>query len=146
MKVKSFGVLVLFTSFTITGPAFGHEDKANKQTDEEITKLLVGKWTVDEGDGVKEPKIKGTMNYKKDGTVDAEATIDAGKQTFKISLSGTWKVKEGVLISTVTKTNAPELIKEGHVSKDTVVSIDDKEFKYKEEKSEKLKVEKRMKE
>ncbi|HEV3437325.1 MAG TPA: hypothetical protein VG122_08200, partial [Gemmata sp.] len=63
---------------------------------------------------------------------DAEATIEAGQNTLKITVSGTWKVKDGVIIATVTKTSAPELIKEGLVSKDTVISIDDKVFKYKD--------------
>jgi hypothetical protein len=142
---RAVGVFILFTASTLIGSVSAREDPPKKQTDEEISKLLVGKWIVDEGDGKTEPKIKGSMNYKKDGTVDAEATIEAGQTTLKITLSGTWKVKDGVLIATVTKTSAPDVIKEGLVSKDTVISIDDKVLKYKEM-SGKEKSQKRMKE
>jgi hypothetical protein len=117
-----------FTSLVSAG------EEPKKLTDEEITKRIVGKWAVDEGDGKAEPKIKGTMTYKKDGKVDAEATIEVGKNSVKVSLSGTWKVSDGVITSTVTKTNVPDLIKEGFVSKDKVISINDKEYKYKDEK------------
>jgi hypothetical protein len=126
-------ILVLLAAGAVTGWANGHDDPPKKLTDAEISKLLVGKWSIEEG-GDKGPKIKGTENYKKDGIVEAEATVDDGKNApLKISLSGTWKVMDGVIVTKVTKSNVPDLIPEGHVSKDTVISIDDKEIKYKSE-------------
>jgi hypothetical protein len=68
-----------------------------------------------------------------DGTLDAEAVIGEGDKSFKVVLSGTWKVSEGVIIGTVTKTNVPDLIVEGFVTKDQVVSLDDKLLTYKTE-------------
>jgi hypothetical protein len=50
-----------------------------------------------------------------------------------VAISGTWKVADGVVTETVTKSNVPDLIKEGLVSKDKVISVDDKEYKYKDE-------------
>jgi hypothetical protein len=132
MRCVIVGVLLLFGSGALAGWAAGREDPPKKLTDAEISKLLVGKWAVEEG-AEKGPKIKGANHYKKDGTIEAEATIEAGGETLKVTLSGTWKVMDGLIIATVTKTSAPELIKEGHVSKDQVISIDDKMLRYKTE-------------
>jgi hypothetical protein len=138
------GIFILLASGTLTGLASGRVDPPKKQTDAEISKFLVGKWVVDEG-GDKGPKIKGTEHYKKDGTIEAEATIDDGNTPLKITVSGTWKVMDGAVIATVTKSSAPDLIKVGLVSKDQVISIDDKEYKYKSEGGQE-KTQKRLKE
>lgn len=114
-----------------SGLASAREDK-KKQTDEEITKLLVGTWIIDETEGG--AKIKGTMIYKKDGTGDADVTIEAGNMTIKLTVSATWKVKDGVITEKVTKSNNPDIIKEGLESKDTIISVDSKEYKFKDEK------------
>jgi hypothetical protein len=142
MRIRLMGAV--FVAMMLVGLVSAREDPPKKQTDEEIGKLLVGKWIIDEGDGQKEPKIKGSLTYKKDGTVDLEASLDIGKDSFKIALSGTWKVKEGVIVATVTKTNNPDLVKEGVVSKDKVISVTDKELKYTDEMG-KEKLHKRMK-
>jgi hypothetical protein len=144
MRKSACGVFILLAAGLMCGLVNAREDQPKKPSDEEITKLLVGKWIIDEGDGKTEPKAKGTVNYKKDGTVELEATVDIGKE-LKISLSGTWKVSEGVIIATVKKTNVPDIIKEGLVSKDKVISIDDKVLKYKDE-MDKEKTHKRAKE
>jgi hypothetical protein len=145
MRVRVVGITFLFVAMAFTGWVSARAEPPKKPTDSEITKLIVGKWAVDEG-GDNEPKIKGTMHYKKDGTVEANATIEIGKNPpLKVTVSGTWKAMDGVIVATVTKTNVPDLIKEGFVSKDTVISIDDKEFKYKSEQG-KERTEKRIKE
>jgi len=144
MHIRSLGMVYIFAAMTLAGWASAREDQPKKQTDEDINKLLVGKWIIDEGDGEKEPKIKGSVTYKKDNKVELEATLDFGKDSLKIFLEGTWKVKDGVIIATVTKTSHPELIKEGHVSKDKLISVTDKELKYKDEMG-KEKLHKRMK-
>jgi hypothetical protein len=133
MHNRSLGVVFIFAAMTLAGWVSAREEPPKKQTDEEIGKLLVGKWIIDEGDGQKEPKIKGSIVYKKDNTVNLEATLDFGKETLKIILEGTWKVKDGVIIATVTKTSHPEHIKEGHVSRDILISVTEKELKYKDE-------------
>lgn len=144
MRIRLSGVVVFFVAMTVTGWVSAREDPPKKQTDEEITKLLIGKWVIDEGDGKKEPKVKGVVHYKKDGTVEAEGTVEFGDNSLKISITGTWKVSEGVVTETVTKTNVPDVIKEGLVSKDKVISIDDKTYKYKDDAG-KEKTHKRMK-
>lgn len=132
MRGGVVGVLLLLSSGVLAGRATGGEDPPKKLTDAEIRKLLVGKWAVEEGAG-KGPKLKGMTHYKADGTFEGEATLEGGGKSLKITVSGTWKVMDGMIVDTVTKTSAPELIKKGHVSKDRVLSIDDKVLRYKTE-------------
>ena len=128
----------------ITNAAVGFDDPPKKLTDAEISKLLVGKWTVEDSND-KGLKIKLTVKYAKDGTFETEATLTAGEKSLNLMLSGTWKVTDGMIIATVTKTGAPDLFKEGHVSKDQVLAIDEKTIKYKTEKGKEV-VYKRAKE
>lgn len=108
--------------------SIGAKDEPKKPSDADIAKLLVGKWTTEEGkEG--EPKVKSTFIYDKDGTFAVEATIETGGKTEKIVVSGTWKVADGVILDTVEKTNT-ENLKVGRVTRDTVISIDDKTLKY----------------
>ena len=126
-----FGVLLLAVSGAMaTEP--GQGDSSTKMTDDKISQLLVGKWTVNDKND-KGRKVEGTLCYKIDGTFEAGATISEGDKSLKFTLSGTWKVSEGVLIDTVTKTSVPSWIEEGHVSKDRVISINENEFKYQRE-------------
>jgi hypothetical protein len=125
-----FGILLFVSATTLSTNANVRED-AKKQTDAEITKLLVGKWAVEVDEmGV---KVKGTQEYTKDGKFAAEATIEAGKNTIKLTVSGTWVVKDGMVIETVKKSNQPMIVPEGKESKDKVISIDDKVYKFKDE-------------
>lgn len=104
-------------------------DEPKTLTDAEIKRLLVGKWFEEiDDEGV---KAKATSHYKKDGTFATDGTFDDGKKSLRIGASGTWKVSDGAIIRTVTKTSVPELINVGHVGKDQVLSIDDKVLKCK---------------
>ena len=95
-------------------------------SDLNIAKSLVGAWAGEEGGG---GKVKAVTQYKSDGTFEDTA---GGKA----SASGTWKVEEGTLFETVEKGGQSRSAKRGQVRKATVVSIDDKELKYKTEKGE----------
>jgi len=133
MNRRLFGVLALMaiTTVIVSDFASAREDK-KKQTDEEISKLLVGTWIIDETEGT--AKIKGKMIYKKDGTEEADVTIEVGGMTIKLTVSATWKVKDGVLIEKITKSSNQDIVKEGTESKDTIISVDKKEYKFKDEK------------
>ena len=141
MLNRSFGVLFLFAASSITCWVSAGENK--KLSDDEIKKLLVGKWAIEENE--KGITIKGTNIYNKDGTLEAEATIDFGKNPpLKLTISGTWNVKNGYVIETVKKSSHPMFVKEGMVTKDQVISIDDTAYKFKTEKDEE-KTQKRVK-
>jgi hypothetical protein len=121
--------IAIAATWSLAVPAAGADDK--KPTDEEITQKLVGKWEVEDTVENTKIKIKGTTTYKKDGTLEAAANFDLGDQKIDIKVSGTWKVKDGIVTETVTKSSRPEIVKEGTSTRDTVISIDDKAYKFK---------------
>jgi hypothetical protein len=132
MRTSIVGVITLLTIGAMADWASSRDDPPKKQTDEEITKLLIGKWTSELSEnGV---TIKSTTVYKKDGKMEFTATLTVQDKTIPISLEATWKVSKGMLLATVTKTNVPEMMKEGHMEKDQVLSVDEKAFRYKSEK------------
>ncbi|MBA4190731.1 MAG: hypothetical protein C0467_22325 [Planctomycetaceae bacterium] len=126
------GAIFLTASLLFVELCHGADDAPKKLDDAEITKHLVGKWAVDEvGDhGL---KVRGTAHFKKDGTFEAEATIGDGEKPVKLSLSGTWKVSDGVIVSTVTKSSSPAIVAQGRVTKNHVISIGERTIKHKSE-------------
>lgn len=129
MRRALVGLLILLGSNEFPGRAAGDGDSLRKPTDAEIRRLLVGKWAYEKGvEGG--PKLQATNHYKKDGIFESEGTFTADGKTLNIILSGTWEVKDGIIISTLKKTSHPTMIKEGYVSKDQVISIDDKTLRY----------------
>jgi len=46
---------------------------------------------------------------------------------------GTWQVKNGVLITTVTESSAPKLLAVGHVGGDKIIRVDDQVWVYQKE-------------
>jgi hypothetical protein len=96
-------------------------DDPPKQSDAEIRKLLIGRWS-EEMTLPNGAKGKATTTYKDDGTFAGEATFELQGQTRRIALSGTWKVEGGTLIETIDKCEPPVAPK-GTVSKDAVLSI-----------------------
>lgn len=115
----------LFVGSVLAAPA------RTELTDEEITKKLVGKWDETlEQEGV---KGKVTLEYKKDGVLEAEGTLEIGGKEVKIKVTCKWKVEKGELIETIEKAEPEGLIPAGTVTKDKVLSIDDKTCTYKDE-------------
>lgn len=107
------------------GGCSGVGEGASKElTDSEISKMLIGEWAA-EGDN-----MSGVNHYQKDGTLKATGTISVNGSSIDISLLGSWKVSNGTIIATVTETNVPQIIREGHTSKDKVIAIDDKRLVY----------------
>ncbi len=95
-----------------------------KMPDAQITELLVGKWAIDF------QLMKGSHHYTKDGSFYVDASIKDLDKWLQLSMAGTWKVSDGVLIETITKTNMPELLKVGHVSRARVVFIDQSTLRF----------------
>ena len=94
-------------------------------------KYVVGKWAQE----IKTEQgltIKGTTSYKQDGTFAGDATLSLGGQNIRIAIEGTWKVADGVIAETIEKSNF-QGVPQGHVSKDTVLSISQKTLERKDE-------------
>jgi hypothetical protein len=123
-------VCCLFAGVTLAGTA----DVADK----DITEKIVGKWSEEiNEDGV---KGKATMEYKKDGTMTGEGTLEVNGQNIKVTIECKWKAENGNLVVTFEKVTPDGLIPQGHVSKDKILSIDDKSCTYKDEKGKERKM------
>ncbi len=101
--------------FGIASLTLGDEPK--KLSDEEITKLMVGKW--EHRDKLGGLTIHTVENFRKDGTLDREDTLNGSQ---KMNIKATWEVKDGVL-TTVVVEGWPG---KGTTVKGKVASIDDK--------------------
>ena len=141
MKSQFWIVNAMVFAIFVIGQSTVQSDEKSELTDARIKERLIGKWYGEEGGG----KVKGTTEYKNDGTFEGEASLEVGDQKLKIEVSGKWKVSEGHIVATVESSNPPGAIPPGRTTKDQVLSIDEKELKYKTEKG-KVSVRKRVKE
>jgi hypothetical protein len=97
--------------------------------DAEVTKLLVGTWECHDEDI---PGFKGGgFTLRADGTYSSYAVMKVLDKEDRVYTEGTWKVEDGVLIQTTTKTNNPEIEKVGNVANDKLLGATEKEFKIK---------------
>jgi hypothetical protein len=93
-------------------------------TDKEINEKIVGKWSEEyEENGI---KVKLKLDYKKDGGYEAEGTVVTPDMTINIKVSGKWKAENGELVETYEKIEPEGLMPAGTVTKDKVLSLDDK--------------------
>jgi hypothetical protein len=109
--------LVVASVFGLAGLGLDDKPEPKKLSDEEITKLMVGKWEDSARFG--NITIHTVENFKKDGTLDREDTTNGNMKT---TTKATWEVKDGVLITVVVEGFPGK----GTTVKGKVVSIDDK--------------------
>ena len=97
---------------------------------------LIGKWKhVSKSEGM---TISGRTELKKDGTMTANGKITIDGKSTKVALEGTWKLNGDILEETVTKSNQPDLVPVGTVTKDKVLKVTDTEFTYEDEEGEEI--------
>ena len=101
--------------------------ESKKPFDAKIEKHLVGGWVEEYKEGGKT-----IYEYKKDGTVECVFSGNTSCQVLKVTVSGTWKVKDGYLFETVEKCDPP-LLRNGFTTRDKVLSINEKTVKFKDE-------------
>lgn len=107
-------------------------------TDKEITEKIIGKWSEDINDD--QVKGKANLEYKKDGTMTGDGTLEVGGQNIKFTIECKWKVENGELAVTFVKITPEGLIPPGTVSKDKILTIDDKGCTYRDEKGKERKM------
>ena len=106
---------------------------AGAPVDTEITKLLVGSWDFR---SVTPAVREGTLTFRADGTFSSRGLFHVGPREFRIDAEGKWKVEHGVLVEKLTKCSDPTTIPIGQLTRDTVLSITKKEFRFKIEQGE----------
>lgn len=128
----------LFCSVAISNAEEKAPEKASEKSKASSVdqEKLIGKWKhVSKSEGM---TIAGRTELKKDGTMTANGKITIAGKSMKVALEGTWKLNGDILEETVTKSNLPELIPVGTVTKDKVLKVTDTEFTYEDEEGEEI--------
>jgi hypothetical protein len=97
--------------------------------DVEAMRVLTGEWK----EPPEPPVVSASTTYKADGTLSGSATftMPAGKIT--IIVDGKWRVEHGVIIEEVTRSSHPQFVPVGAITHDTLLSLTDKECRYRTE-------------
>lgn len=104
-----------------------HEPSGLKLSDAEIARLLIGKWQG--SDPV--TGVTGTLLYLKDGTFKGEGTVTlADGDKIRFQAEGKWKVSEGALYFTITKSTRPGVAPVGIEVKETIHALNETVVRY----------------
>ncbi|QDS88395.1 hypothetical protein EC9_25850 [Rosistilla ulvae] len=103
---------------------------AKKATDEELAALLIGKWQVEFEDKETKRKSIGWTVYAKNGLAASRSITKVGDKEVNLVLQAKWSIDKGVLTTTITKSSDPKLVKVASVTKDRIVSMSKKQFRY----------------
>jgi hypothetical protein len=115
-------VFMALASVALPAPA------ADKLADAEIDRRLVGKWRAEYV--LKGVNVTSQTEYRADGTFTANAACRRGTLAYDAVIQGTWTVKDSQLTETCTKCAPSDFAKAGDKSTDTVLAINDTQFKY----------------
>jgi hypothetical protein len=129
--IAAFCCLLLCTSFLLADDDDQPKYPGVKGTDSEITQRLIGTWVG------KTKGFRGTLVYKANG----ECTSDLVPVDFLVkmvaspySFKGTWRIKEGYLLSTVSESNS-KAIAPGTVYRDQPLLLTEDTFVTRNEKN-----------
>jgi hypothetical protein len=117
---------------TIVTAAFALPLIAAPPSDVEATKLLVGTWLIPRSQYDSAAK-DGSVTFKTDGTFSSYAVFWIQAEEIRIDVQGKWKVKDGMLIEEVTSSSRPQMPAVGSTSRDTLLALTDKEYRYRTE-------------
>ena len=105
--------------------------QAQVPSDADYKEKILGQWKQEFVQGP--ASMKGLETYNRDGTLIGDGMLSLQGQKIPIKLSGVWEIKNGILIATVNKSNVPQMLPVGTVSKDKIVEINQTVFRYKTE-------------
>ena len=105
--------------------------QAEAASDADYKEKILGQWKEEFVEGP--ATFKGFETYQRDGTLIADGMLSLQGQKIPIKLAGVWEIKNGTLIATLKKSNVPQMMPVGIVSKDKIVEINQTVFRYKTE-------------
>jgi len=100
--------------------------------DSEAAKLLRGSWAVpvEQYGGV----IKdGGYTFQANGDFTSFTLLPGHRQDLRVDVEGRWSIKDGILIETITKSSQPDIVRPGLTTRDTLLSVTEKEYRFREE-------------
>jgi hypothetical protein len=109
----------------------GYVAEKEPKSDSQLSQLIIGKWKSElVEDGF---ELKGTSTYTATGKVIVKAEVKSGDQKYHIDVEKNWFIENGVIFTTVTKSNIQELFPNGSILKDTIIRLDNKVLKYRDQ-------------
>lgn len=122
--------IFMIICFAILSMAFNlHAEPPNDTT---ASQLLVGTWSVPE-ELTTDVVLAGGYTLNADGSFISYGLILLDGERVRIDVEGTWKVKNGILVEEITKSSNPIFPPIGTITRDTILSVTDKEFRYQTE-------------
>jgi hypothetical protein len=95
--------------------------------DRDAVKLLIGSWAVPNDE------YSGGFTFRADGTYSMFGVFRVRYRNLRVDAEGKWSIKNGILIEEVTKSSPPETLLVGTITRDTLLSVTDKEYRYRTE-------------
>lgn len=119
----------LFTVATLNVLVASEPQKPD--SDLAIRQRVVGPWIVD-SHSPNGASFHGTMTIVSGSNFISKATMTFGEKKQELNFEGTWQVKNGFLIETVTKSGS-KFPPVGLVTRDNIIRVDDQELVFKTE-------------
>ena len=105
---------------------------ADSSTDAQTAKKLIGSWVLPPNFS---PAIKkGGKEFRSDGTFTSFGIILITGQEVRVDVEGKWKIENGVLMEEIVKSTNEKMFPIGAVTRDTVIQVNEKEYRYRTEK------------
>lgn len=119
MRLLVFAVILVASRLLAAAPS-----------DTEVAKLLVGSWDC-RGESAAAKEC--SFTFRADGTFSSRGVFHVGSRESRIEAEGKWKVEDSVLVEKLTTSSDPTTVPVGLITRDTVLSITKKEFRFKNE-------------
>jgi hypothetical protein len=100
--------------------------------DSEAAKLMKGSWAVpvEQYNGTVKD---GGYTFRADGTFTSFTVLPGHGQDLRVDVEGKWSIKNGILIEEVTKSSQPDIVRRGLTTRDTLLSVTQKEYRFRTE-------------
>jgi len=129
-NILSIVFMVVLTLASLV--TFASDGQGASLTDADIRQKIVGLWGINftYPDGY---SVYGSVTISSDGTFRGKTIIWDHEPKGSLTVEGAWEVRDGFIIETVTNSSDPSLAEVVKVTKDAVISLDDKQFVYSNE-------------
>lgn len=121
-------LLLVVAAALCTQPAFAQQPR--RVTDEFLSQRIVGKWQVEYFDEKTKRKAIGWTVYSDRGLAASRSVAKIDGETTHVILQARWRIENGVLITTITKSSHPEIVKVASVTRDRLTMLTEKRMQY----------------
>jgi hypothetical protein len=111
-------ISVIFSFFA--QPALANTTRGN-DSDLSLSTAILGQWIAK--NETEAFTLTSIIEYFEDGTVRMDSTLSLLRTNIKIQVKGKWEISKNRLVLIVTGSSHPEILKEGDVTVDEIITI-----------------------